>query len=228
MIFSPDELLTLVAELAAKHGVPVPVSRATMRTIVAEAEQLAGGRDDDEPAALFYACVQRARLFAKVGGPFLARIVPAQAHAVGLERHPSPAPRGGAGRAPAALPAQVRDGPRAQIRRLEPRRRAELDTGPSAANLPHAPRGEMPHAAARLHLLAASRACPAPGTGRPVLRHRCRASAVRGFPIPRKHWTPVAPTCQAIPTARAPPALPISDPLSTIEGGPEHPPPRTL
>jgi hypothetical protein len=85
MIFDPDELLKLVAQLAKKHDVPVPVSRATMCTIVSEAEQLAGGRADDEPAALFYACARRARLFGKVAGPFIERIVPAQVHAVGLD-----------------------------------------------------------------------------------------------------------------------------------------------
>jgi hypothetical protein len=84
VIFGPDALLELVGQQAAKHRVPLPVSRATMRAIVAEAERLAAGRADDEPAALFYACARRARLFGKIGGPVFERVVPAQADAVGL------------------------------------------------------------------------------------------------------------------------------------------------
>ncbi len=53
MIFDADALLDLVSQHAERQGVPVPVGRATMRAIVAEAERLAGGRTGDEPAALF-------------------------------------------------------------------------------------------------------------------------------------------------------------------------------
>jgi hypothetical protein len=84
VIFGPDELLELVGQQAAKHRVPLPVDHATMRTIVAEAERLAGGRAHDEPAALLYACARRARLFGKIAGPVFERVVPAQADAVGL------------------------------------------------------------------------------------------------------------------------------------------------
>jgi hypothetical protein len=51
MIFDPDALFELVARQAAKLRVPVPVSAATMRAIVAEAERLANGRMEEEPAA---------------------------------------------------------------------------------------------------------------------------------------------------------------------------------
>jgi hypothetical protein len=52
MIFDPDALFELVARQAVKLRVPVPVSAATMRAIVAEAERLATGRMGKEPAAL--------------------------------------------------------------------------------------------------------------------------------------------------------------------------------
>ena len=89
MIFGPDELLEFVAYHAAKLDVPVPVDRATMRDVVAEAERLAGGRTDDEPAALFYACARRAGLLGKVGRTFFDDIAVAQADAIGLALHAS-------------------------------------------------------------------------------------------------------------------------------------------
>jgi hypothetical protein len=85
MILGPDALLKLVAERAAEHGVPVPTSRARMHAIAAEASQLAGGRGEDEPAALFYVCARHARLFGKVAAAFLDDVAGAQAAAVGLE-----------------------------------------------------------------------------------------------------------------------------------------------
>lgn len=84
MIFGPDELLELVVHHAARLGVPVPVDHSTMLSIVAEAERLAGGRTEDEPAALFYACARRAGLLGKVGRTFFDDIAVAQADAVGL------------------------------------------------------------------------------------------------------------------------------------------------
>jgi hypothetical protein len=54
MILDADALLRLVAHHAATLGVPVPTTRAKMQAIVAEAERIAGGRSEDEPAALFY------------------------------------------------------------------------------------------------------------------------------------------------------------------------------
>jgi hypothetical protein len=85
MILDPDALLKLVAERAAKHGVPVPTSRATMEAIVAEAERLADGRSNDEPAALFHVCAQHAHSFGKVAAAFLDDVAAIQAAAVGLE-----------------------------------------------------------------------------------------------------------------------------------------------
>jgi hypothetical protein len=89
MIFGADALLERVAQHAAMLGVPMPLDVATMQAIVAEAERVAGGRVDDEPAALFYACAHSARLLGKVAGPFLDKIAPAQANAVGLVLHAS-------------------------------------------------------------------------------------------------------------------------------------------
>jgi hypothetical protein len=89
MIFGPDELLDFVAHHAAKLGVPVPLDRATARAIVAEAERLAGGRTDDEPAALFYACARHAGQLGKVGRTFFDDIAVAQADAIGFVLHAS-------------------------------------------------------------------------------------------------------------------------------------------
>jgi len=85
MIFDPDALLELVARQAAKLRVPVPVSATIMRAIVAEAERLADGRIEEEPAALFYACARRSKLFAKVAAPFADDVAALQADAVGLK-----------------------------------------------------------------------------------------------------------------------------------------------
>jgi hypothetical protein len=85
MIFDPDALLQLAAQLAAKQGIPLPLTRETMCAIVAEAEHLAAGNERDEPAALFYACALRAAAFGKMATPFLDNIAAAQAAAVGLK-----------------------------------------------------------------------------------------------------------------------------------------------
>lgn len=53
MIFDPDALLQLAAQLAAKQGIPLPLDRETMCAIVEEAARSAGGHERDEPAALF-------------------------------------------------------------------------------------------------------------------------------------------------------------------------------
>jgi hypothetical protein len=84
MIYDPDALLALVAHFAEREGVPIPVSRATLRTIVVEAEQLAAGQAMNEPAALFYASARRSRLFGKVAPPFLDAVGGVQADRVGL------------------------------------------------------------------------------------------------------------------------------------------------
>jgi len=85
MIFGADALLDLVSQHAERQGVPVPIGRATMRAIVAEAERLAGGRTGDEPAALFFACALRAVELGKIGSTFFDDIAVAQADAVGLK-----------------------------------------------------------------------------------------------------------------------------------------------
>jgi hypothetical protein len=85
MILDPDALLKLLAQHAAKLGVPAPVSRAKMPVIVAEAARLAGGRREDEPAALFCICARYARLFGKTSPPFLDDVASVQAAAVGFE-----------------------------------------------------------------------------------------------------------------------------------------------
>ena len=84
MIFTPDALLRLVAQHAAAQRIPVPVDRAMMKEVVAEAAQFAAGHPDDEPAALYYACTRRARLFGNIGTAFFDDLLVAQAEAVGL------------------------------------------------------------------------------------------------------------------------------------------------
>jgi hypothetical protein len=85
MTLDPDKLLGLLACFAREQGVPVPVGRLQMLEIVADATQLAGGRTEDAPGALFYACARRARIFGKLTARFLDTIARAQAVAVGLE-----------------------------------------------------------------------------------------------------------------------------------------------
>jgi hypothetical protein len=84
MIFTPDALLRLVAQHAAAQRIPMPVDRAVMVDVVAEAAQFAAGNPDDEPAALYYACTLRARLFGHIGTAFFDDLLVAQAAAVGL------------------------------------------------------------------------------------------------------------------------------------------------
>jgi len=85
MIFDPDALLQLAAQLSAKQAIPLPLTRETMCAIVDEAERLAGGDERDEPAALFYACALRAAAFGRIATPFFDDIAAAQAAAVGLK-----------------------------------------------------------------------------------------------------------------------------------------------
>ncbi len=85
MIYDADGLLELVAHFAARKSVPVPVGSATMLAIVDEAQHLSAGRTADEPAALFFACARRARLFGKVATSFLDLVGALQADAVGLQ-----------------------------------------------------------------------------------------------------------------------------------------------
>jgi hypothetical protein len=85
VIYVPEALLDLVAKHAAIHGVPVPVTLAVTREIVTEAAQLANGRIEDEPAALFYACARRAKALASVGRTFYDDVATSQAAAVGLK-----------------------------------------------------------------------------------------------------------------------------------------------
>jgi hypothetical protein len=84
MIFDAGSLFRIVTALAEEEGVPMPVSLGILRAIVVEAEQLAAGRTEDEPAALFYASARRTHLFAKTARPFLDGIGRAQAARVGL------------------------------------------------------------------------------------------------------------------------------------------------
>ena len=92
MIFDPDALLQLAAQLAAKQGIPLPLTRETMSAIVDEAERLAGGDERDEPAALFYACALRAAAFGKIATPFFDDIAAAQAAAAPAQAGPPKTP----------------------------------------------------------------------------------------------------------------------------------------
>jgi hypothetical protein len=85
MIFDPDALLQLAAQLAARQAIPLPLTRETMIAIVDDANRFAAGNEQDEPAAVFYACALRAASFGKIATPFFDNIAAAQAAAVGLE-----------------------------------------------------------------------------------------------------------------------------------------------
>jgi hypothetical protein len=84
MSIDAEALLRLISRHAAEAHVPVPVSLATVRTIVAEADRLTAGRTENEPAALFYACARHARLFGRVGGSILDSVGGAQAMILGF------------------------------------------------------------------------------------------------------------------------------------------------
>jgi len=75
---------------------------------------------------------------------------------------------------PALLPARLRGDLEVQIERVRDRHRAELAAGRGEVDLPYALREKLPGAASSLawqYLFPASRVCPDPATGRPVLHH---------------------------------------------------------
>ena len=84
MSIDAEALFKLISRHAAEEHVPVPVSRATVLTIVAEAGRLAAGRTEDEPAALFYACARHAHLFGRVATSVMDSVGGAQAVVVGI------------------------------------------------------------------------------------------------------------------------------------------------
>jgi hypothetical protein len=75
--FDADELLEALDAHARNEGVVARLDRAAMITALVEAKKLAGGRPENEPAALFYAFGRRSAKF----GPAARFFVPSLVHA---------------------------------------------------------------------------------------------------------------------------------------------------
>lgn len=76
MLPSPERLLEGLAFFARRHTPPARAEEEAITAALAEAERLADGREEDEPAALFFACARRSRMFGALARefiPFVAR-----------------------------------------------------------------------------------------------------------------------------------------------------------
>jgi hypothetical protein len=85
MLLGADDLLEHLEQLARRQGARGRFDRASVDAALAEAEQLAGGRAQDEPAAMFLAFARRSRAFGAVSESFVSALARAQAIAVGYE-----------------------------------------------------------------------------------------------------------------------------------------------
>lgn len=75
MLFGADELRELLEQFAAAQGLSARVEAGVLEGAVAEADDLAGGRAEDEAAAIFTALSRRSRalgLLARTGIPAIA------------------------------------------------------------------------------------------------------------------------------------------------------------
>jgi hypothetical protein len=85
MLPSPERFLEGFAFFARRHAPLAHIEEAPLLAALAEAEALAAGREEDEPAALFYACARRSRAFGPLARDFVPFITRRQAHAVGWQ-----------------------------------------------------------------------------------------------------------------------------------------------
>jgi hypothetical protein len=87
MIPSLGRFLAEVAFPLRRHAKRAPLDVPTIAEALREAEVLAAGNEQDEPAALFFTCSRRALAFGGAGAAYLVLPVVArsQARAVGLD-----------------------------------------------------------------------------------------------------------------------------------------------
>lgn len=83
MLPSAERFVEGFAFFARRHAPLSGFDAAAMSAALAEAEGLAAGREEDEPAALFYACSRRSRAFGALAKDFVPFIARRQAQAVG-------------------------------------------------------------------------------------------------------------------------------------------------
>jgi hypothetical protein len=68
-----------------RRRVQVRLDESAITEALAQAEQLAGGNERDEPAALFFACAARSRAFFPEASNVVPHVARAHAGALGLE-----------------------------------------------------------------------------------------------------------------------------------------------
>jgi hypothetical protein len=86
MLPTPEHFLEGLAFFARRHAPRAAnADGAVIAAAVVEAEQLAGGDEANEPAALFYACARRSRAFGSLARDFIPFAARRQAHAIGCE-----------------------------------------------------------------------------------------------------------------------------------------------
>lgn len=85
MLPALDDLLEGFSGYAARRRADGTCDARLVGAALREAEKLAAEREDDEPAALFYALARRPRAFGALHGDMLVLLAVEQARAVGLD-----------------------------------------------------------------------------------------------------------------------------------------------
>jgi hypothetical protein len=85
MLPTSDDLVDGFALYAARQRTSGACDARAVGAALREAEKLAAGHEDDEPAALFYALARRPRLFGSLHGDMLVLLAVEQSRAVGLD-----------------------------------------------------------------------------------------------------------------------------------------------
>jgi hypothetical protein len=85
MELDPDELLEALDALAQNRGTAARLDRAAMIAALGETRELAAGRPETEPAALFYTFSRRSARFGPAAQFFIPGLARAQAIANGFE-----------------------------------------------------------------------------------------------------------------------------------------------
>jgi hypothetical protein len=80
-------LLLGIAFFLRRHGLAARIDAEALADALAQAADLAAGNEGDEPAALFFACVQRAQAFFPTASKVVPHLARSHASAVGLELH---------------------------------------------------------------------------------------------------------------------------------------------
>lgn len=71
MLAAPDDLVEGFSRYAARRGVSGACDARAVGAALREAEKLAAGHEETEPAALFYALARRPRVFGALHGEML-------------------------------------------------------------------------------------------------------------------------------------------------------------